>query len=55
MKTKKCEWCNKKADRRIYGEHLCEKHYKIIYKYEIISTVNYTPKQILNKTIKPFQ
>jgi hypothetical protein len=30
----KCEWCNKKTKIRVYGEYLCEYHYKIIYSQE---------------------
>tara|TARA_R110000868_G_scaffold379937_1_gene645928 strand:- start:356 stop:517 length:162 start_codon:yes stop_codon:yes gene_type:complete len=53
MKTKKCEWCNEKANRTVYGEHLCERHYQIIYEYPEGHKVDYTPKEILNKS-KPF-
>lgn len=46
----KCEWCNKKAKVKIYGEHLCMYHYLGIYTDELKKTKNEnTNSHISNK------
>jgi hypothetical protein len=40
----KCEWCNKKAEVRIYGEHLCTYHYLRIYIDELKKDKNENTK-----------
>lgn len=46
----KCEWCNKKAEVKIYGEHLCMYHYLGIYTDELKKTKNEnSDKNISNK------
>ena len=51
----KCEWCNKKAEVRIYGEHLCTYHYLGIYTYELKKdkNENTNTKQSIKRQVKP--
>jgi hypothetical protein len=55
LKIMKCEWCNKKAEVRIYGEHLCTYHYLRIYIDELKKdkNENTNTKQSIKRQVKP--
>ena len=50
----KCEWWNKKAEVRIYGEHLCTYHYLGIYTDELKKdkNENTNTKQSIKRQVK---